>query len=473
MIRRLATGLLLSATLTLPLLPSVALAADQTAAKAELRQIASEANKLSRAFNLVHEIVGPSVVSIHTKETVRVADVWGRVARREVDVGEGSGFVIHSDDKASYILTNSHVVLQTNQNQEFVTDAQGHPVGYDKVKVSFNDGRDADASYVGCYPQSDVAVIKVSIPNLPAVEWADSDQARVGDWVVALGYPLAVGYSATAGIVSATDRSTGIYRSRMLGGFDSFLQTDAAINPGNSGGPLVDLYGHVVGVNSNIISRSGGNIGLGFAIPSNHVRRIADDLIKYGRVHRSVIGIQLDQTDDEARIAGIIPDSPAAKAGLETGDVVTAVDQYRITSASQFQSRISSYRIGQPIPLTIQRGEGTARKALTITVTPVGEDELAGKLDQAAAATAKRAGVQLPNFGVALAADRRTGLVITALDPDGVFAAAGLEPGDRVLREKTLGHLRTTDDALKLERLREITIQVDKDGRSYWVRMRR
>ena len=442
---------------------------DREKAKAELKQIAAEANRLSRAFNLVHEIVGLSVVSIHTKETVRVADWWtGRVARREMDAGEGSGFIIHSDDKHSYVLTNSHVVLQTNQQQEFVLGANGQPVGYDKVRVTLNDSRDAEAEYVGYYPQSDLAVLRVALPNLPTIEWADSDQVRVGDWVVALGYPMAVGYSATAGIVSATDRSTGIY-SNMASGFDSFIQTDAAINPGNSGGALVDLQGRVVGVNSNIISRNGGNIGLGFAIPSNHARRIAEDLVKYGRVHRSVIGVQLEQGEGQARINSVIPDSPAATAGLKAGDVVLAVGQYRVAGPSQFQSRMSTFRLGDKVPLKILR-DG---KDLVLTVSPVAEDELSKRLDKGARDTATRHGSELRGFGLWLADDSKPGLVITEVDPNGVAMAAGLAPGDRLLHEKSLGALHTLDDIRQLDKRREITVQIFKDGRSFWLRMRR
>jgi S1-C subfamily serine protease len=445
--------------------PTTQAGEEREKARAELRQIAAEANRLSRAFNLVHQIVGPSVVSIHTKETVRFANYWtGRVTRREVDMGEGSGFIIHSDDKYSYILTNSHVVLQTNQQQEFLTGPDQQPVRYDRVRVTLNDKRDADAEYVGYYPQSDLAVLKIAIPKLPAIEWADSDQVHVGDWVVALGYPFAVGFSATTGIVSATDRSTGIYSSSMAGGFDNFIQTDAAINPGNSGGALVDLQGRVIGVNSNIISRSGGNVGLGFAIPSNHARRIAEDLITHGHVRRSVIGINLampakddpaydpakDPDRDLVKIAEVVPDSPAAAAGLKPGDVVLSIDQFRVTSPQQFQSRMSSYRIGVTVPLTVKRDN----KELVVQVVPIAMDDLYKRLDKAAGDTATRRGVELRGFGLAVATDDRPGLVITDLDPDGVAMAAGLEIGDRLLHERSVGALRTLDDARQLDKLR-------------------
>lgn len=439
------------------------------AAKAELKQIASEVNKLSRAFNLIHQIVAPSVVCIHTKEVVKVADFYtGRLlGSRESDVGEGSGFIIHSDDKYSYILTNSHVVFQINQQQQFIMDSDQQPMRYDRVRVVFNDNQQADAEYVGGYLASDLAMVRVPIPHLPAVQWADSDQAHVGDWVVALGYPLAVGYSATAGIVSATDRSTGIYGG---GGFDSFIQTDAAINPGNSGGPLVDIQGRVVGVNSNIISRTGSNIGLGFAIPSNHVQRIVRDLIKYGKVHRSVIGVQIDESKDavQALVGSVVPDSPASKAGLQVGDVILAVGTTRVISPAQFRSRLSNSSVGDVVPLTIKRHD----EELILPVTIESEDALVERLNKAADSTAKRQ-FHVANFGLTVVDDGRPGLVIASVDEEGLAAAAGLERGDRLMHEKSLGALHALDDAKQLDRKRDVIVQVQKDGRSFWLRMRR
>ena len=233
-------------------------------ARAELRQLAAESTRLSRCFNLVHELVGPSVVSIRTKER-QVVLTWGGRAVREVDAGEGSGFIVAADAKQAWILTNAHVVVQSDGQNGFQRKRDGSYAGYDRLRVVLHDNREADATYVGVDVPSDLALIRVPIGGLPAAEWADSEQVHVGDWVLALGYPLGVGYSASAGIVSATDRSTGIYEA--VGGFESFIQTDTAINPGNSGGPLVDIQGRIVGVNSNIKSSTGANIGLGSPSP--------------------------------------------------------------------------------------------------------------------------------------------------------------------------------------------------------------
>jgi S1-C subfamily serine protease len=450
--------------------------------KTELKQASAELARLSRAVNLVHELVAPSVVSIHTREErLRPFLYRGRLfaEKREVEVGEGSGFVFHSDAVASWILTNAHVVLQTNSEQQFVVGRNGQPIGYDRIAVVLNDNRELKAEYVGVYPESDLAVLKVEAPNLPTLEWADSDQAKVGDWVVALGFPLGVGYSATSGIVSATDRSIGAAQG--LGGFDSFIQTDAAINPGNSGGPLVDVNGRVLGINASIKSSTGANIGLGFAIPSNLGRRIADDLRRHGRVRRPMVGVNLDDiTPDKAQqlglpqtqavlVTGLVPGGPAAAAGLEAGDVILAVNQVRVASLQQFQARVASSTLGQPLSLRVWR---TGKESDRL-VTPIAEDDLRGKLEAAAVATAAKQGVPLAGFGLALASDDQAGLVITRIEPGGVAEQAGLKPGDRLLHERSHGQLSTTDDASALANRRELIVQVYQSGRSYWLRLRR
>jgi S1-C subfamily serine protease len=451
---------------------------DRDRARAELRQVGQELAKLSRAFNLIDEIVAPSVLSIHTKENLRLYAFSGRSVIREVDVGEGSGFVFASNAKASFILTNSHVVLQTNHEQEFVRGENGQPVGYDKVKVVLNDNREVEAEYVGFYLPADLAVLKIPVPSMPAIEWADSDQGKVGDWVLALGYPLGVGYSATSGIISATDRSTGIYQS--IGGFDSFIQTDAAINPGNSGGPLVNMMGQVVGINASIISKTGNNIGLGFAIPSNLARRIAEDILNNGHVSRTIIGVQIEDVGpDQAkamglpqaqtvRITSVVPGSPAEAAGLATGDVIQAVNQSKIVSRQQFQARVASCKLGAIITLKVLRSGAVS----DFPLTPVAADELESKLSALSHETDSKRGMTLKEFGLSLGVDDQPGLKVTAVDPGSIAADAGLVPGDRVLHERTLGALHTLDDVAQLAKRHELVLQVYHDGKSVWKRLR-
>jgi len=450
-------------------------------AKEELRVAGTELQRLSRVFNLVHEVVAPSVVAIHlrSQEAVAYRNPFGGVifgGSRPVEVGEGSGFVVASDDNSSYVVTNAHVVLRMNERQQFERDRNGRYLGYDRITVELNDGRELDEiEYVGWSVETDLALLKVPLGKLPPVEWADSDKVHVGDWVVALGYPLGVGYSATSGIVSATERSTGIYKP--IDGFESFIQTDAAINPGNSGGPLVDIAGRIVGVNSNIVSRTGSNIGLGFAISANLARKVTEDLLRHGEVKRPAIGIEPEQLTREqsaglglapstsVRFKRVYPETPAADAGLQDGDVVTAIGGIRIASETQFLARLAACRIGQEISLTIWR-DG---KLIDKLVVPVAFEDLVKKRTAVKAADE----VDLKGFGLRVGTDGQPGLVVTEVNPRGLAAQANLEPGDRIMAERTAGNLKTSEDAKPLARRQEITIQVYKDGRAFWLRMRR
>jgi S1-C subfamily serine protease len=415
------------------------------------------------------------VVSIRTKER-QVVLTWGGRAVREVDAGEGSGFVVASDAEQAWILTNAHVVLQSDGQNGFQKRRDGGYAGYDRLRVVLHDNREADAVYVGVDVQTDLALVRVPIGGLPAVEWADSEQVHVGDWVVALGYPLGVGYSASAGIVSATDRSTGIYEA--VGGFESFIQTDTAINPGNSGGPLVDLQGRIVGVNANIVSRTGANIGLGFAIPSAIARRVADDLRANGTVKRGALGLRLEEIDanlarglglppaQAVRVTGIDPLTPAEQAGVRTGDVLLAVGGTPVASIQQFRSRIAARRPGEQVQLTLWRDGSRSQLAVRIA----DRDEIDRALAKAAEALIAKA-APLANLGCRVLPDSQ-GLIIVQVEDAGLASEGGLSPGDRILAERGLGKLTTADDAAKLAALREGVIQVQSGRRVAWLRFR-
>ncbi|HWV56849.1 MAG TPA: trypsin-like peptidase domain-containing protein, partial [Longimicrobiales bacterium] len=263
----------------------------------------------------------------------------------------GSGFIF---DPRGYIMTNNHVV----ENATSVT-------------VQLNDGRVYDATVVGRDPNTDVAVIKIEPrpgETLPVAEIGDSDAVLVGDWVLALGNPLGLNFTVTAGIVSAKNRSIDII-DRGEGGapLEAFIQTDAAINPGNSGGPLVDLMGRVVGVNSAIASRNGLNAGYGFAIPIRLARRIAGDLIEHGSVRRPRLGVLIQAVTDVdaelyglpsiagAHITGVQQGTPAEAAGVRMGDVVVAVDGNPIRTATDLQTDLAYRQPGDRVTLTLYR----------------------------------------------------------------------------------------------------------------------
>ncbi len=453
------------------ILPAALAAAevDRDRLRAELAELADQASVLSRAFGLIHELAAPSVVSIHTREQFRVLNRFEmRAEVREVEVGEGSGFIFHSDDTHSYIVTNAHVVSQTDGRQQFLRGPDGKPVTYGRISVATNDNRTLEATIAGVDVQSDLAVLKVNEPNLPTITWGDSDLVRVGDWVLAEGYPFGKGYSATAGIVSATDRSTGIYSG--VRGFESFIQTDAAINPGNSGGPLFDLRGRVIGVNANILSPTGSNAGLGFAIPSNLARRVAEDLMDDGELSRPMIGVEIQELAAEdvaalglARIhtlgiARVIPGSPADQGGVKAGDVVMAIGNLPIVNWQQFRAKIAATRPGEPLEFRLWR----ERAIVAATVIPMSEQQLAN-----------RVGVELAGFGLLLGNDDKPGLAILHVEPDSLGARAGLVTGDRLLHERSVGAMQTLDDVRGLKDRRELVIQVIRGGRNLWLRLRR
>ena len=311
----------------------------------------------------------PAVVNIATKSEVRVQDnpfmndpffrhffnvpEQPRVRQRQ---SLGSGVII--DAKEGLVITNNHVIR-----------------GADEVTVSLNDGRTFQAEIVGSDPATDVALIKIPDDNLSALPLADSDSLRVGDFVVAIGNPFGLGQTVTSGIVSALGRS-----GLGIEGYENFIQTDASINPGNSGGALVNLRGELVGINTAIFSPGGassGNIGIGFAIPSNLVKQITDQLLEHGEVQRAYLGVQMQDITPElaqafnierqqgAVVSHVIPDSAAADAGLKVGDVITAVDDTPLLNADSLRNTIGLMVVGQTVKLDIIRNG----KAKTIKAT--------------------------------------------------------------------------------------------------------
>lgn len=455
---------------------------DRAAMQDELNAIA-DSLKLPRAFNLIHRLVGPSVVSIRTSERVNAVSRELGYHQAEVQMGEGSGFIIHSDDEASYILTNFHVVIRKNRYGEFVVDpATREALWYDAIHVATFDDRKHLATPVGADQQTDLALLRIEVPNLTAVQWADSDQVQVGSYVLALGYPLGVGYSATSGMVSALAKSTGIYND--FYGYESFIQTDAAINPGNSGGPLVDMHGRVIGVNANIVSRGGGNVGIGFAIPSNLARRVGEDLRDDGRISRPIVGIKmvgLDPEDTDAlgiavphavRITEVIPQSPADQGGLKANDIVTAVDGRPIVNTAQFRSHIAAVKIGDDLTFTVWRN-GDSQDLL---IRPVTREEFDGQMK----ALAEKGGlgpnsIALLQYGLILTKDELNGLVVEQVFADSPAAASRLEAGDRILKIADITQLSNLkpQEVEAIDQRPHLELVVVRDGKIVLARVAR
>lgn len=336
--------------------------------------------------------------------------------------GLGSGVII--DAKDGYIVTNNHVVDHA-----------------DEILVTLKDGRQFEAKKIGSDEKSDIALLQIEAQNLTEIQLADSDELRVGDFAVAIGSPFGLGQTVTSGIVSALGRS-GLNASN----FEDFIQTDAAINSGNSGGALVNLNGELIGINTAIIGPSGGNVGIGFAIPSNMMKNLVSQITEFGEVRRGLLGISGRNLNAEiaealgenvnqgAFIEQITPDSAAEDAGLKAGDIVIAIDDKKIRSFSELRGKVGSIGAGKKVKLTILR-EGK-KKSYTITLRQ-------DKSSVVVAASIHRMldGAQLANNTT------RGGVEITELAEDSPAEYAGLQEGDIIIgvnrkRIENVGQLR-------------------------------
>jgi len=336
----------------LPQIVSISTAPDAATAQAAPGSLAAAAQRAA-----------PAVVSIGASKAPaanpHADDPWfrfffglrGAPQGAEPQRGLGSGVIVSPE---GYLITNHHVIE-----------------GADEIEVMLADGRSAQAKLVGSDPETDVAVLKIELDKLPAVAFGRSDRLVVGDAVLAIGNPFGVGQTVTAGIVSALDR-----KGLGLNVFENFIQTDAAINPGNSGGALVDASGNLVGINTAIFSRSGGSLGIGFAIPAATARQVLEGLIKDGRVVRGWIGVEpRDLTPDMADtlrlpvrsgvlITGVLRDGPASSGGIQPGDVVVRIGERPVGNTAELLSVVAALPPGTSTAIGVQRGN----KALDLTV---------------------------------------------------------------------------------------------------------
>lgn len=344
--------------------------------------------------------------------------------------GLGSGFII---DKSGYIVTNNHVID-----------------GADDIKVTLTDGRELSAKLIGTDPQTDLALLKVEPKDaLPVVDFADSDKARVGDWVVAIGSPFGLGGSVTAGIISARGRDIH------SGPYDDYLQIDAPINSGNSGGPVINAEGRVVGVNTAIYSPNGGNIGIGFAIPAREAQRVVSQLREHGGVTRGWLGVQIQPVSAEmaealrideaagALVAAVVDKSPAARAGVKVGDVILKFGDTAIKDARDLSRAVAKAEPGSKVHIDIVRNGKSERLATVIDrnaqndvamnrdagpTGSAGPDNLDEKLGVALGALSSDARAQL-NLD-----DSVKGALVVGVKNGSIAEASGLKPGDVIVR---------------------------------------
>jgi serine protease Do/serine protease DegQ len=329
---------------------------------------------------------------------------FGGPQQSEPQVAAGSGVIV--DAKNGYVMTNAHVVKDAQQ-----------------ILVTLRDNRRLPAKLIGADPGTDIAVVKVEPAKLVDVRFGDSDSLQVGDFVVAIGNPFGIGQTATSGIVSALGRS-----GLSVEGYEHFIQTDASINPGNSGGALINLKGELVGINSAIIGPAGGNVGIGFAVPSVLARAVMDQLIRFGEVKRGRLGIGMSPVvggGDGALIGEVEPNSPAATAGLRKGDVVIALNGQPVRGPAELRARLGVVPAGDTVDLKLQRGKETQTVKARI-----------GEIDKAQAGGEPLAELN----GAALAEVERKGLpgkdralLVTRVDPGSPAFGHGIRPGDLII----------------------------------------
>ena len=374
--------------------------------------------------------IGPAIVNIATSGTVTnegvpadpfFGQIFPNMPQHEQQVhAVGSGVIV--DAANGYIITNNHVID-----------------GADEIMITLTDRRQFPATLVGTDPETDIAVLQVEASNLTGIDYGDSDRLEVGDFVIAVGNPFGLGQTVTLGIVSAKGRS-----GLGIEGYEDFIQTDASINPGNSGGALVSMSGRVIGINTAILGNQ-GNIGIGFAIPINMARSIMDQIIEHGSVQRGLLGVNIqDMTPDLAQalgvedrpgalVARVFPDSAAKAAGVEDGDIITAVNGVAIDDASDLRNVVGLMRVGETAELTVLRGERELSLDAVIQARP--EEPQMASAEPAA----------LPGGGTEFAgaafgpidpqsemSGKVDGVEVVDVQPQSKAWAAGLRPGDVV-----------------------------------------
>ena len=400
--------------------------------------------KLKDGSNLVHGVkhvataLRPSVVSISTESTIQPQPgiqqfeiPFGNpffddelFRRFEVPQGSlkqrglGTGIIVRQD---GYIVTNNHVIRGAN-----------------RIQVSLSDQKEYQATIVGRDVETDLAVLKIDADGLQPANWGSSDDLSVGEWVVAIGSPFGLDQTVTAGIVSALGRQVG------LASYENFIQTDAAINPGNSGGPLVNLKGELVGINTAIKSRTGVYSGIGFAIPSSLARKVIGQIIENGGVSRGFLGVLIQdlntelaesfgyQEMDGVLVSEITPDGPAAKAGLQAGDIISELNGQKVRSADQIRNEVADMRPGSELELKLFRNGQWLQKIVTLE-----ERQLEKMLTVGNGLAQEKLGIRVETlsdrYREQLGIQIESGVIVTQVNRNGLGASVGIARGDVIL----------------------------------------
>lgn len=411
----------------------------------------------------VLERVMPSVVNIYTQTRVRVRsplmdDPFFRrffnmpnTPRERVSQSLGSGVIVDADE--GFVLTNNHVIA-----------------GADEISVTLSDGRSFDAEVIGTDPDTDLAMVRIPSEDLQALPFADSNQLRVGDFVVAVGNPFGLGQTVTSGIVSALGR-TGVRGLE----FQNFIQTDASINPGNSGGALINLRGELVGINSAIFTPSGGNVGIGFAIPSAMATHVMEQLAAFGEVRRGTLGISVQNLTDELAgafdleknqgvlVAEVAEDSAADEAGLQAGDVVLTIAGQLVRNTQEFHNYEGQFPVGEQLKLGIIRNG--SKKSIKVSVEQL-------KALDGSTIDYRLEGARFEELPLKQRSDRVTGVLLSELEPESRLARQGVRPGDIITGCNRMATRDLSEFQEVVSSVRgSLYLQVRRGGRDYVVRM--
>ena len=448
-------------------------------------QLPKDLSGESAAFSGVVSVISPVVANISTSKTVAHKDSapsphlfdgpfsdffeYFNIPKKWKEQSLGSGVVVSPD---GYIITNNHVVEKS-----------------DEIKVTLYDQQNYKGKIIGTDPKTDIAVIKISAKNLPAIQWGDSDTLQVGEFVLAFGNPYSLGHTVTMGIVSAMGRA-----NVGIADYENFIQTDAAINPGNSGGPLVNIKGELVGINTAIFSRTGGYQGIGFAVPSNMAKSVMTQLINDGKVTRGWLGVTIQNLTPElasefglkksagALVTDIFRGSPAENADLIRGDVILEVDGKKIRNVESLRNTVAQSKVGSKIALSILRDGKTLSVSVNITEFPqdLAQAEPAAPEDDLFTEEKTLAGLRVTDLTHDIAkqlglSKNDNGIVIVKVAPYSAAEEAGLKKGD-VIQEINKKRVKDLNDFNKiLPGIREgdtVLLFVNRSGNKFYITLK-